>query len=114
MDGWLGDQMVVIQYQRHLVWQRSKPIDPDGQDGFNGRKRRERGRLQERQGGCPTARMDARERSEYIEPEAGQVVIILLQRDPGRWKRSVLEPGSEEGGLAKAGRGCEEGERALD
>ena len=26
----VGDQMVIIQHERHLVWQRSKFIDPDG------------------------------------------------------------------------------------
>src|SRR5713226_615448 len=58
--------------------------------------------------------MDARESSEHIGQEAGEIIIVTLQRDPGSWKRSVLEPGSEEGGLAKASRGCDERERALD
>src|SRR5215467_6457737 len=61
MDRWRGDQMVVIEHERNLVRQGSKFIDPDGQDGFYGRKRRERRRLKEREGGCPAARMDVRE-----------------------------------------------------
>src|SRR5579859_3576325 len=37
MDRWRGNQMVVIQDERHLlVRQRSKAVDPDGQDGFYG------------------------------------------------------------------------------
>src|SRR5256885_4255022 len=57
--------------------------------------------------------MDARESSEHIGPEACEVIIVMLQRDPGSWKRSVLEPGREEGRLAKASRGCDERERAF-
>ena len=70
--------------------------------------------MKERQGGCPTARIDVRESSEHIGPEACEVIIVMLQRDPSRSKRSVLQPGREEGRLAKAGRGGDEGERALD
>ena len=58
--------------------------------------------------------MDVRESSEHIGPEACEVIIVMLQRDPGRSKRSVLKPSREEGRLAKAGRGGDEGERALD
>src|SRR5689334_4813316 len=58
--------------------------------------------------------MDVRESSEHIGPEACEVIIVLLQRDPGRSERSVLKPGREEGRLAKTGRGGDEGERALD
>src|SRR5712691_1263046 len=112
MDRWRSDQMVVIQHKRHLVRQGSKFIDPDGQDVFYGWKRRERGCLKERQCGGPQALMDARASSEHIGPEAGEIIIVMLQRDPGGWKRSVLEPGREEGRLAKAGRGCDERERA--
>ena len=57
--------------------------------------------------------MGARESSEYIGPEAVEVVIVLLQRDPGNWKRSVLEPGREKRRLAEASRGSDEGERAI-
>src|SRR5216684_3646311 len=113
MDGLLCDQMIVIQHKCNLVWQGSKSIDPGGQDGFYGWKRRESGCLKERQGGCPTARMDARESSEHIGPEACEVIIATLQRDPGGLKRSVLEPGREEGGLAKARGGCDKRKRAF-
>src|SRR5438105_1709762 len=57
--------------------------------------------------------MDAREGREHVGPEACEVIIVVLQRDPGSLKRSVLEPGREEGGLAKASRGCDERERTL-
>src|SRR6266436_5143741 len=88
MDRWRSDQMVVIQHQRHLVRQGSKFIDPDGQDSFYGWKRRERGCLKEREGGCPETLMNARESREHIGPEACEIIIVLLQRDPGSWKRS--------------------------
>src|SRR5947209_1514260 len=38
MDRWHCDHMVIIQDERHLIGQGSKAIDPDGQDGFYGRK----------------------------------------------------------------------------
>src|SRR5579859_2040524 len=57
--------------------------------------------------------MDARESSEHIGPEASEVIIVMLQRYPGGSKRSVLKPGREESRLAKAGRSCDERERAL-
>src|SRR5438270_2801508 len=57
--------------------------------------------------------MDARESSEHIGPEACEVIIVMLQRDPGSWRRSVLKPRREEGRLAKASRGCDERERAF-
>src|SRR5579863_2349054 len=114
MDGLLSDYMIVIQHKCNLVWQGNKSIDPGGQDRFYGWKRRESGRLKERENGCITAWMDVRDSREHIEPESCEVIIVMLQRYPGRSKRSVFKPAREEGGLAKAGRGRDECERALD
>jgi hypothetical protein len=114
MDRWCCDQVVVIQDEHYLMGQGSKAIDPDGQDGFYWWKLLRGRSLKERYGSCLAARMDACESSENVGPEAYKVIIVVVQRNPGRSKRSLLKPGREEGRLAKAGRGCDEREWALD
>src|SRR5215469_7366875 len=101
MDRRGGNHVVVIEDERYLVGQGSKAIDPDGQDGFYGWKLLGGRSLQECQGRRHEALMDARDSSEDIGPEAGEIIIVLLQREPGRSKRSVLKPAREEGRLTK-------------
>ena len=114
MDRRCGNHVVVIEDERHLVGQGSKAIDPDGQDGFYGWRLWGGRSLQERQGRRLAALMDARDGGEHVGPEACEIIIVLLQREPGRSKSSVLKPGREEGRLAKAGRGSDEREGSLD
>ena len=114
MDRRRGNHVIVIEDEYHLVGQGSEAIDPDGQDGFNGCKLLGGRSLLERQSRRFTAMMDTRDSSEDIGPEACEIIIVLLQREPGRSKRSLLKPGRQEGRLAKACRGREEREWALD
>jgi hypothetical protein len=114
MDRRRGNHVVVIQDERHLLGQGSKAIDLDGQDSFYGWKLLGSRSLQECQGRRITAWVDERDSSEHIRPEACEIIIVLLQREPGRSKRSLLKPAREEGRLAKASRGRDEREGSLD
>jgi hypothetical protein len=84
VDGWRGQQMVVIQDECHLFMEQgSQLIDPDSQDGFYGREVLGLRALEQSPGRLITARVDARKSCEYIRPEAYEVVIVTRQSHPG-------------------------------
>jgi hypothetical protein len=56
------------------------------------------------------------QRSDHIGPEAYRVIILFIQGDPGHVEilcRERMHPGGEQGGLAEAGGGRDEGEVTL-
>ncbi len=80
------------------------------QDGIGEAERREEGRGAEQLiDGGESAGVDLADGGDEVEQEGGQVVILLVEGEPGVGAAGGLEPVADEGGLAVAGgRGDEE------
>ena len=112
VDGRLGDQVEVVQYQGKGVGKGFQDIVDQhaddaprlrtgvGQVGQEGPSRGAAGRVQASQG------------SDEIRQKEGRIVVTFVQREPGQGENGGwrMENGGQEGGLAVAGWGGEEGE----
>ena len=108
----LRDQVIVVQDQHNLLCLFHKSIDKRRQDGLHGRGLL---RVQVAHKLSTESWLHVVQGREDIGPEADQVIVPLIQGHPGHTRMiffSRMHPGREQGGLAKACRGRDQGERA--
>ena len=108
-DGRVGDEMVIIQYQRKF--------NPGGCDVINeGRHKRLKGwwlgRLKHTLGSLTNIRANFLQGGHQVAEKAGQVVVVFVEGVPGERSFQSGQPGAHQRCLAKPGRGNDQGQFA--
>ena len=85
-------------------------VDQQGQKRF---QRRQLRRLQHVQHVLANAGVNGLQGGDEIRQKANEVIVALVQRDPGHRPPTTSDPFTKQRGLAKAGRGGDEGELAV-
>ena len=104
------DHMVVVEDKDEIVRQGGDLVEQGGQDRC-GRQRR-RG-VEHSHHPRPDLRRDRLQGSDEVGEEARRVVIPVVQREPGGRAVAPGDPCADEGGLAEAGGGGDEGQGAV-
>ena len=106
------DHVVVVQGQDRVDPDGAERIQQGGQDRLDGRRL---GGLEQGQGRGAQARLDPVQRCQDVAPEAHLVIVARVQGEPSQRDRAAgwgRAPGTEQSGLAVAGRRRDERERA--
>ena len=105
VDVVIRDQVVVVEHKRELLLHGRQLIE----QGCERRSTRRavRGRRERDEVG-----LDGSQRGNDVEEEADGIVVVVIERQPRDAGRPIGGPGREQGGLAEAGWGDEDGERA--
>jgi len=115
MDGLRLDHVVVIEDEDKRIWKGCNLVDQGCQNRFN--RRRLRG-LECAQHTLPDVRVNPFDLAQgkrlqggdKVSHAARQVIVALVQRDSGDGSSATTDPFAQQRGLAKAGRGGDEGE----
>ena len=110
VHGGVVHQVVVIQHQDQAPLGGGQVIEQGGQQRFG---RRRLGRTQRGQHALAERRVNALQRGDQVGQEAGGIAVALVQRQPGGGPRPAGQPFAEQGGLASAGGGRDQGQFAV-
>ena len=109
MDRLLVDGVIVVQYQHKVAPQFVQIVDQDaGKDGHRGNG----GAGQQRLRLCQRVGKDGLYSAREISQKHAEVIIVLVERQPGAGVFAGVQPGAQQGGLAEAGRRGNQDERA--
>jgi hypothetical protein len=109
--GGVGDEVVVVQHQEQLCADRVQVVEQRRQDqsvkvGAGAPQRLQRGR--------PHLRLDCPQGVHQIGPQAGRVVVALVDREPGDPAATGRHPPlAEQSGLAEPGRRVQQAQLGL-
>src|SRR5581483_1858846 len=95
------DQMKVIENQSSILSKRGQFIDERGQGTCQKRRVWRVQHHERRLAYCGQARSAMPECSYHIAPEARQVVVLLIKREPGNLADTLASPGGEQRRFAK-------------
>ena len=100
MDGLLRDEVVVIQDQDDVLGTGRYLVEQHGEDRL---RRRRLGCLEKLQHLLPQTGLHRLECGNQVRPEAGRIIVPLVQGKPRHPGRKTFRPLAEQGCFAKAG-----------
>jgi len=106
--GWAGNPVIVVEDEDDLAIHGLELVQDSRDDGI---ERHAASRAQRRLERTCEARLDAADRRDQVVPEKQRIVVLAIERDPG--KRTVVQLLAlrEQHRLAEAGRGNDENHR---
>jgi len=105
-----ADDVIIVQYQDQIAFQRIQLIqETAGNDGQGGQVDARQKRLGRRQG----VRKNALHRAQEVGQEHAEIIIVLVQRQPGTRAIADFQPGAQQRALAETGRRGDQDQRAI-
>ncbi len=109
IDGFCFDRVVIVKHQNHLFWARRQVINEQREQRVTGWQGRG---LQQGQHLCAQVWLDGLQCGNNIAQETGEIIVVLIEREPGRREVQLREPIAEQRGFAKASRSGDQGHSA--
>ena len=103
------DRVIIIKDEQKVLRDGGNFVEQGGQNGFDLQRL---GGLERSQQPLANSRLDRLQRGDQVRDEPRRIVIPLIQRQPGDRPPATGDPFADQGGLAKAGGGGDEGQFA--
>ena len=110
VDGLLADEVIIVQHQDEVAFKSVQLIDQASDDHANS------GEAEAvRKGAClrQCVGKEGLHGGQEVGQKDAEVIVGLIQRNPGVGEVAGLQPGAQQGALAKAGRRGNQDQRAI-